>query len=170
MTSLTFDLSLIAAVASNGVIGRDGGLPWHLPADLKHFKRLTTGHTVLMGRRTWQSILEAIGRPLPQRRSIVLSRDPTYEAAGAETANDLDSALALTEHGEKIFIIGGHSLYASSLPRASTLELTRVHTDFDGDVTFPEVDWHDWRLEWSEDHPADERHAHAFTFERYVRN
>ena len=169
MPSPKIDLSLIAAVASNDVIGRDGGLPWHLPADLKHFKRLTTGHTVLMGRRTWQSILEAIGRPLPKRRSIVLSRDASYAAPGAETASDLDSALALTEPGEKIFIIGGHSLYASSLPRAKTLELTRVHAEIDGDVTFPAVDWQHWCLEWSEDHPADERHAHAFTFERYAR-
>ena len=159
------DLALIVAVAQNGTIGKDGDLPWHLPADLKHFKRLTTGHTMLMGRKTWQSI----GRPLPKRRSIVLTRDRDFEAPGADVVHDLDAALALTSPGEKIFVIGGSSLYAATLPLAGILELTRVHADVDGDVSFPDLDWSDWRLDWSEDHPADERHAHAFTFERYVR-
>ncbi|MEO1085470.1 MAG: dihydrofolate reductase [Acidobacteriota bacterium] len=159
-------LSLVAAVARNGVIGRDGDLPWRLPKDLRHFKRLTVGHTLLMGRRTWDSI----GRPLPKRRSIVLSRDPRFEAPGAEVARDFESALDLADDGEHLFVIGGHSLYAISLAAATTLELTRVHAEVEGDVTFPDVDWTRWRLEWSEEHAADERHAHAFTFERYVRS
>ncbi|MEM8995498.1 MAG: dihydrofolate reductase [Acidobacteriota bacterium] len=158
-------LSLIAAVAQNGVIGRDGDLPWRLPKDLRHFKRLTVGHTLLMGRRTWDSI----GRPLPKRRSIVLSRDPDFDAPGAEVARDFRSALDLAGDGRQLFVIGGHSLYAAALPAATTLELTRVHADVEGDVTFPDVDWTRWRLDWSEEHAADGRHAHAFTFERHVR-
>ncbi|MEM1178863.1 MAG: dihydrofolate reductase [Acidobacteriota bacterium] len=158
-------VSLVAAVASNGVIGRDGDLPWRLPKDLRHFKRLTVGHTVLMGRRTWDSI----GRPLPKRRSIVLSRDPSFVAPGADVAGDFESALALAHGDGPLFVIGGHSLYAAALPTATCLELTRVHAEIDGDVTFPAVDWGRWRLEWSEEHPADDRHAHRFTFERHVR-
>ncbi|MEO1369559.1 MAG: dihydrofolate reductase [Acidobacteriota bacterium] len=158
-------LSLIAAVAQNGVIGRDGDLPWRLPKDLRHFKRLTVGHTLLMGRRTWDSI----GRPLPERRSIVLSRDAAFSAPGAEVAPGFRAALDLAGDARPLFVIGGHSLYAAALPEATTLELTRVHAEVDGDVTFPDVDWARWRLEWSEEHAADERHAHAFTFERHVR-
>lgn len=158
-------LSLILALADNRVIGRDNDLPWHLPRDLKRFKRLTTGHTLVMGRKTWDSI----GRPLPRRRSLVLSRDPSFEAPGAEVFADLASALAATVAGEQVFVIGGASLFAEALPRADRLELTWIHAEVEGDVRCPPLALEDFSLIGEEHHPADERHAHAMTFETWQR-
>lgn len=129
-------LVLIAAVARNGVIGKDGGMPWHLPADLQHFKRLTLGHPVLMGRRTWESL----GRPLPGRRNIVISRQPDWQAEGAEHADSLHAALQRVSSDALAFIIGGAQLYAQALPLADGLELTEIDQDFDGDTRFPDWD------------------------------
>ena len=129
-------LVLIAAVARNGMIGKDGGMPWHLPADLQHFKRLTLGHPILMGRRTWDSL----GRPLPGRRNIVISRQPDWQATGAEHADSLPTALALVAHEAKAFVIGGAQLYAQALPLADVLELTEIDQSFDGDTRFPDWD------------------------------
>src|SRR5437763_4010463 len=108
---------LVAAVAANGVIGRDGRLPWHLPEDLKHFKRLTLGHPIIMGRRTWESL----GRPLPGRDNIVVTRTAGYEASGAAVASSLEAALALCTGGSVVFVIGGQQLFAESLPLAAGL-------------------------------------------------
>ena len=122
-------ISIIVAASENGVIGRDGDLPWHLPADLKRFKKLTLRHAVVMGRKTYQSILESLGRPLPKRRSIVLSRDPGCQASGAEIASGLDQALKLAAGDDEIFVIGGASVFAEALPKADRLYLTRVHAE-----------------------------------------
>ncbi|MGA8008992.1 MAG: dihydrofolate reductase [Thiomonas sp.] len=128
-------LILIAAVARDGIIGKDGGMPWHLPADLQHFRRLTLGHSILMGRRTWDSL----GRALPGRRNIVISRQADWKAAGAEHADSLPAAMQLVANDAKVFVIGGAQLYTQALPMADVLELTEIDHAFDGDTRFP--DW-----------------------------
>jgi dihydrofolate reductase len=128
---------VIVAVSDNGVIGRDGDLPWRLPEDLRHFKRTTLGHAVVMGRATWESI----GFPLPKRRNIVLTRNREYVAEGAEVAHSLEEALVLArETDPEPFVIGGATLYAEALPIATRLEITEVHRDVEGDTSFPEFD------------------------------
>jgi dihydrofolate reductase len=129
-------LILVAAVARNGVIGKNGGIPWQLPADLQHFKRLTLGHPILMGRRTWESL----GRPLPGRRNIVITRQQNWRAEGAEHAESLPAALQRVAGDELAFVIGGAQLYAQALPLADGLELTEIDHDFDGDTRFPDWD------------------------------
>lgn len=128
-------IHLIAAIARNSVIGNQGGIPWHIPADLQHFKDLTMGHTVIMGRRTYESI----GRPLPGRQNIVVTTTKT-QILGCQTARSLHEALHLAEHPE-IFIIGGAMLYAQALPMADQLDLTFVDDAPEGDTLFPSVDW-----------------------------
>jgi dihydrofolate reductase len=141
---------LVAAVAANGVIGRDGQLPWRLPEDLRHFKRLTLGHPVIMGRLTWESL----GKPLPGRENIVVSARPGYEAPGAAVANSLEAALALCAIEPVVFVIGGQRLFAESLPMAAGLVLTEIHRDFPGDTWFPEYDRSRWRETQREAHTA----------------
>lgn len=141
---------LVAAVAANGVIGRDGALPWHLPEDLRHFKRLTLGHPVIMGRKTWESL----GKPLPRRENIVVSTRPGYEAPGAGVATSLEAALALCAAEPVAFIIGGQRLFAESLPIAAGLLLTEIQRDFPGDTWFPEYDRSKWRQAQREAHTA----------------
>ncbi len=128
-------LTLIVAMSENRVIGRDGGLPWHLPDDLKRFKRLTTGHTVVMGRRTYESI----GRPLPNRENIILTRQPGYTVEGATVLPSLEAALANLTDREQVFIIGGGEIYRQALPLADRIELTLIHQHIEGDTTFPEI-------------------------------
>lgn len=152
-------LSLIAAVAENGVIGAKGGLPWRLPDEMAHFKRTTLGKPVVMGRRTFESL----GRALPGRRNIVLSRARDFAAPGAERARDLDHALALAADAPEVVVIGGAALYAESLPRAQRIYLTRVHARPEGDAFFPELDPDEWRESLVLEHPADPRHAFAFS-------
>ena len=132
---------LVAAVAANGVIGARGGLPWRLPEDLRHFKALTLGHPVIMGRRTW----EGLGKALPGRENIVVTRSPGFEAPGAHVAASLDAALALCLGEREAFVIGGAEIYAAALPRADALELTEIHRDFPGDTHFPAFERADWR-------------------------
>ncbi|HYR33528.1 MAG TPA: dihydrofolate reductase [Burkholderiales bacterium] len=141
---------LVAAVASNGVIGRNGQLPWHLPEDLRHFKRLTLGHPVIMGRRTWESL----GRALPERDNIVVTRTPGYEAPGAAVASSLEAALALCAGESVVFVIGGQQLFADSLPIAAGLVLTEIHRDYEGDSWFPQYDRSRWRETQRERHMA----------------
>ncbi len=157
-------VSLIVAVAENGVIGRDGQLPWLLPDDLKHFKRVTMGHTLVMGRKTFESI----GRALPGRRTIVLSRDPAFAPVDVTPAGDLPSAIAAAA-SDDVFVIGGASVYREALLVANRLYVTRVHATIEGDVHFPPVDGAVWHLVERTEHPQDDQHAHAFTIERYVR-
>jgi dihydrofolate reductase len=132
-------LSLIAAVARNGAIGRDNELLWKDSADQKHFAATTRGHAVVMGRRTWQSLPPRF-RPLPGRRNIVVTRSAGFEAPGAETADSLETALQRLEAETKVFVIGGAQLYAKALPRADELVLTEIDADLDGDVHFPAWD------------------------------
>ena len=147
-------INLIVARARNGVIGRDGALPWRLPEDLAFFKRTTMGHPIVMGRRTWESI----GRPLPGRRNIVVSRRADYTAAGAEVAPSLDEALRLCAGSAELFVIGGAQLYAEALARADRLIVTEIDADFDGDTRWPAPDPAQWR-EAGREHlpPAGER-------------
>lgn len=132
---------LVAAVAANGVIGTDGKLPWRIPEDLRHFKALTLGHPVIMGRKTWESL----GRPLAGRENIVVTRTPGYEAPGAHVAASLDGALALCAGEPAAFVIGGSQLYAAALPRADGLVLTEIERDYSGDARFPDWDRSAWR-------------------------
>ena len=157
-------LTLVVASAENRVIGRDGRLPWRLPDDLRHFRRLTTGHAILMGRRTWESI----GSPLPKRRTLVVTRS-AIDVPGVETHTSLTAAVAAVAEDPEPFVIGGEALYAAALPEATRIQRTHVHAEVEGDAFFPDVDWRGWRLVAEEPHPADERHTYAFTFETWER-
>lgn len=160
-------LELVAAVAANGVIGRNGQLAWHLPDDLRHFKQLTLGHPILMGRRTYESI----GRPLPGRRTIVISttlREPPH--ADVTLAGSVDEALSLTaDTPGSAFVIGGAVLYAAALPRVRVMHLTELDEPIEGDVLFPPFDRTQWRRVSAVHHDRDDRHAIGFTFSRYER-
>jgi dihydrofolate reductase len=160
-------LSLIVAVASNGVIGRAGGLPWHLPADLARFKALTMGHHLIVGRRTWESI----GRVLPGRRMVVVSSGDPVVPAEVAVVPSLDAALGLAVAAgeEEAFVGGGARLFAEALPRAERLYLTRVLAAVAGDTLMPPFDAGQWRLVERVEHDADERHAHRMAFETLVR-
>ena len=153
-------VSLLAAVADNGVIGRDNGLPWRLPDDLKHFKALTLGKPVLMGRRTFESI----GRPLPERTNLVLTRAPDWSFPGVVVVGSLAAALERAATEPELIVIGGAQLYALALPLASRIYLTRVHARVAGDTTFPALDEAQWHVLKAQAHPADARHAYAMSF------
>lgn len=153
-------LSLIAALDRNGLIGRDNALPWRLPADLQHFKRLTLGKPIVMGRLTWESL----GRPLPGRHNIVLTRDPAYHAEGASVVHSIDAALAAAGAVDEVMVIGGAALYRTLLPRAARLYLTRIDAAFDGDAWFPEIDPAEWREVAREAHAPDARNPHPYAF------
>jgi dihydrofolate reductase len=129
-------LSLVAAVARNGVIGREGGIPWRIPEDMQRFRALTVGHPVVMGRRTWESLPDRF-RPLPDRRNIVLTRDAGWNSEGTERAGSLEEALELAADAERVFVIGGGAVYASALPLADELALTEIAADVEGDTFFP---------------------------------
>jgi dihydrofolate reductase len=158
-------LELIVATARNGVIGRDNALPWHLPRDLAFFKRVTLGHPVLMGRRTWESI----GRPLPGRRNLVLTRDRSFAAPGGVVVHALDEAIAACRDADRLMVIGGAEIFSALLPVASVLHLTEIDAEIAGDVLFPRWDREEWAEEWQEYHPADERNAYPLRFCRFVR-
>lgn len=159
-------ISIIAAVAENGVIGREGGMPWHLPADLRYFKQTTMGHCLVMGRRTFESF----GKPLPGRVTIVLTGSPekVLQHENVRTAGSLEEAFALVPTTEmrqhEVFIAGGAGVYAAALPLAHRLYLTRIHATLGGDTFFPKHDPVEWKLVETEHHPADDKHAHALTF------
>lgn len=158
-------LTLIAAVANNGVIGKDNRLPWHLPADLKHFKALTTGRTVIMGRKTWESLPDNF-RPLPGRQNIVVTRNAAYRAEGAAVVTSLPAAIAAAQSDEA-FVIGGAELYAAALPLADRLQLTEIDAAFDGDTHFPAIDTNQWRETARETHRDEAGTGYAFvTYER----
>jgi dihydrofolate reductase len=156
---------LVAAVAANGIIGRGGQLPWHLPEDLKHFKQLTLGHPVIMGRRTWESLGKH--KPLPGRENIVVTRTPGYDAPGAAVATSLDAALAFCAGETVAFVIGGTQLFEASLPIAAGLVLTEIERDFEGDTWFPRWDRSQWRESQREKHRTAD--GMAFDFVLYER-
>ena len=159
------ELSLIVAMDQNRLIGSDNQLPWHLPADLKFFKQTTLGKPIVMGRKTFESI----GKALPGRRNIVVTRNAEYRAEGCEIAADIDSALALCDDADEIMLIGGASLYEQSMERATNLYITEIHHVFSGDTWFPEIDKSIWREEIREDHDADHSNPYAFSFIKFVR-
>lgn len=160
-------ISLIVAAAENDVIGRQNDLPWRLSADLRRFKELTMGHAIVMGRKTYESI----GRPLPGRRMIVVTRQPGYTAEGVEVARNMQAAVDLAvQQGEtELFIIGGAEIFAHFLPIADRVYWTRVHAVVEGDVRFPAFDRNDWRLVESVRHEADAKNEHSYSFELYER-
>ena len=143
-------LSAIVAMASNRCIGKDNTLPWRLPADLKRFKQLTMGHTLVMGRKTYESI----GRPLPGRTTVVVTRQRDYAPEGVRVAHSLEQALELARGDDEAFIAGGADLYRQALERVRRLYLTRIDRDYPGDTFFPEMDLSGWRLVTEEPHPA----------------
>lgn len=153
-------ISIIVAVAQNGVIGSDNRLPWHLPDDLKRFKALSLGKPIVMGRRTFDSI----GRPLPGRTNIVISRQSGLTIGGVRVVHSLDEALTAAGAVPEIVVIGGAEIFRQALPRTSTIHLTRVHVHAAGNVFFPELDPALWREAGVEHHPADERHQYALSF------
>jgi dihydrofolate reductase len=132
-------ISLVAAVARNGVIGRDGGVPWRLPEDMHRFRELTMGHPVVMGRRTWESLPDRF-RPLPGRDNVVVTRNPDWAAQGADRAGSVEDALRLLERAETVFVIGGGEIYAAALPLADELALTEIDAEIEGDTRFPDWD------------------------------
>lgn len=155
-------ISLIAAVAENGVIGHGGDLIWRLPADMRFFRQTTTGHHVLMGRKTWESI----GKPLRDRTNVVITRCTDYEASGCTIVHSLDDALEVARQaGEtEAFVIGGSEIYALALPLADRLYLTRIHHSFEGDTVFPRLDPTQWVESSHEEHEPDEKNAYRYAF------
>lgn len=153
-------IALVVAVAENGVIGRANRLPWHLPADLQHFKAVTMGKPMLMGRRTFESI----GKALPGRRSLVLTRDENFSAPGVERVGSIDDALERAHGAPELAVIGGSDVFRACLPLARRIYFTRVHAVIAGDTRFPDFDWHEWRCAERSARPADERNAYALTF------
>lgn len=158
-------VSLVAAMAENRVIGKNGKLPWHLPKDLKYFKKLTVDHTVIMGRKTF----DEIKRPLDNRRNVVITRNHAFQPHGATVVPSLEEALALAATEEEVFVIGGGDIFRLALPRADRLYLTVVHAEVEGDTFFPPFDDSAWALEEDERHEADYQHAYPFSFRRYER-
>ena len=159
-------ISLLVAATENGVIGRDRGMPWHLPDDLKHFKALTLAKPVLMGRKTF----DAIGRPLPGRTNLVLTRTPGWSAPGVTVVADLDAAIRAAGSAPELVVAGGAQVYALALPRATRIHLTRIHAVIAGDTWLPEFADAEWRETSREVHPVDARHPYAMSFvtlERY---
>ncbi len=158
-------LSLIVATAKNNVIGKDNKMPWHLPADLAYFKKVTLGKPVIMGRKTFESI----GRPLPKRRNIVITRDQGYQATGIDIVNSIDEALSLVSNVEEVMVIGGGSIYQHCLPQADRLYITHIDADIAGDTFFPHYDLAQWQLISCENYLADEKNAYDMKFCCYQR-
>ena len=161
------EISIVAAVADNYAIGKGNKLPWHLPADLKHFRELTTGHAVVMGKRTFESLPNG---PLPNRRNVVLTSVMSEGVnEGYFEADSLEDAFYLCEKEEKIFIVGGAAVYRQSLEIADSLYITWVHHEFSADIYFPEVDFSNWEEVSRQDMPADEKNPYPYSFVHYKR-
>lgn len=160
-------VSLIVAMSSNGVIGRDGDLPWHLPADLRHFKKTTMGHHLIIGRATW----DELGRPLPGRTMVVVTRNRDFEADSVLVAHSVEEALSLVVDDGEPFIGGGAEIYGQALEAeiVDRLYITRIHAEVEGDTFFPDINLDEWLLADRVDHPADEKNEFAYSFERYDR-
>ncbi|ABI55777.1 type 3 dihydrofolate reductase [Alkalilimnicola ehrlichii MLHE-1] len=159
------EITLIAALADNGVIGRDNDLPWRIPADLKRFKARTQGRPLIMGRRNYESI----GRPLPGRHNIVLTRRRDWQAEGCTVVHDPEAALAAAGDVEEVMVIGGEEIYRLFLPRADRLELTRVHTEVPGDTFFPDIDPADWQVVAEQQPPSEETNDWPLTYQTLER-
>ena len=158
-------ITIIAAIAKNNALGKDNDLIWHLPADLKRFKKVTTGHHILMGRNTFESI----GKPLPNRTTIIITRNKNYFKEGCLIANSIEEAIEMVENKDDIFIIGGAQIYKESIEKdlVDRLDITQVHHEFEADVFFPEIDLKIWKETAREDLEADEKNKFDFSFVRY---
>jgi dihydrofolate reductase len=155
-------VSMIVAASENGVIGKDGDMPWRLSADLKNFKAITLGHTIIMGRKTWDSIQ----RLLPGRQTVIVTRQSEFKVDGAIVVGSLEDALVATED-ESPFIVGGAEIYRLALPFVTKIYLTRVHAEIEGDTWMPEVEFSQWNKLESVSHPSDEKNSHGYSFEIY---
>jgi len=158
-------ISIVVAIAENNAIGKENKLLWHLPADLKHFKAITTGHPLIMGRKTYESV----GKPLPGRRNIVITRDPALSLPGVEVVNSLDAAIALCEGTEEVFIGGGAEIYKMAMPITNRIYLTVVEAVFDADTFFPVISPDEWEETARESHGPDEKNALGYTFSTLLR-
>jgi len=156
---------MIAAASENNVLGKDNQLVWHLPDDFKRFKQLTTGHYIIMGRKTFESFPKL----LPNRTHVIITRQKDYHPEDCIVVNSIQKAIETVPHNEDAFIIGGGEIYNLSMPLTNKIELTRVHTHIEGDAFFPEIDQTVWELESSEFHPKDDKHSFDFTYETFVK-
>jgi len=160
------NISIIAAIAENNVIGKDNNLIWHISEDLKRFKKLTTGHSIIMGRKTYESLPF---KPLPKRKNIVISSQKGLRFEGTEIIHSIDETLNHCKNEEEIFICGGAEIYLSFLPIANRLFLTKVHHTFDGDTFFPEIDYSKWKIEYESEMLFDEKSKLHYSFINYIR-
>lgn len=158
-------LTLIAAVAENNALGKDGGLPWKLPDDFKRFKKLTQGHNIILGRKTFESL----PKKLPERKHIILTNQKDYDHEGCVVVHNIKDALAFVQDDEQAFVIGGAHIYKLALPFVEKLELTQVHHSFDADTYFPDVDFTKWNLINKDFHEKDEKHNFSFSYLTYKR-
>ena len=158
-------VSIVVAVADNNVIGKDNKLIWNLPADLRMFKNLTMGHSIVMGRKTFESI----GKPLPGRKSVVITRQKGFEIEGCKVVNSLEDALAEVKNEEEVFIIGGAQIFELAMDIADKIFITKIRHTFDGDTFFPEIREDQWMPTVSESFTPDEKNAYSYSFETYVR-
>tara|TARA_B100000508_G_C11423992_1_gene259848 strand:- start:255 stop:737 length:483 start_codon:yes stop_codon:yes gene_type:complete len=158
-------ITIIAAAGENNELGKNNDLVWHLPDDFKRFKQLTTGHHIIMGRKTFESF----PKPLPNRIHIVITRNPEYQKEGAVVVASMEEALEKAKDDDQPFIIGGGEIYSIGLPFAQKIELTRVHGSFDADTFFPEIPLTDWQLAEEEFHPKDEKHQYDFSYQTFLR-
>ena len=156
---------LIAAAAKNNALGKNNDLIWHLPDDFKRFKAITSGHYIIMGRKTFESF----PKPLPNRTHVVITRQKGYQPEGCIVVDSIEKALAISPKNENVFIIGGGEIYTLGLPFAQKIELTRVHNNFEADVFFPEIDLKQWKLIEEEFHLKDEKHKYDFSFQTFLR-
>ena len=157
------NISIIVAITENNIIGRQNGLPWHLPADLKYFREKTTGHHIVMGRKTFESI--GGGRPLPNRTSIIITNQNDYKAEGCLIAHSMEEAISLAKNETELFIIGGRQIYEQSLPIADLMYITRIHNTIEGDTFFPEFSSDQWKEKESNFRAADEKNNYDMSFQ-----
>lgn len=158
-------VTIVVAIAENYAIGKNNQLLWHMPADLKHFKNITTGHTVIMGRKTYDSV----GKPLPNRRNIIVTRQD-IKIEGCEVVKSIEDALALCANEDEVFIVGGAEIYKLAMSKTDRIYLTIIHHSFDADTLFPEIDYMEWKETAREDHRPDERNKFPYSFITLERN
>lgn len=157
---------MVAAIAENNALGKDNDLLWHLPDDFKRFKQITSGHYIIMGRKTFESF----PKPLPNRTHVIITRQKNYHPEGCIIVDSMKKAIEVCPKDETIFIIGGGEIYTLGMDFADTIELTRVHENFEADTFFPEIDNTKWKLTSEEHHPADERHKFNFTYQTFLKS
>lgn len=158
-------ITMIAAAAENDALGKNNGLVWHLPNDFKRFKKITSHHHIIMGRKTFESF----PKPLPNRKHIVITRQENYDKSGCTAVQSLKEALKISASESEVFIIGGGEIYKQAMPLADKIELTRVHAKFEADTYFPNIDKSKWKLVNESFHDKDEKHNYAFTYQTYIK-